>query len=735
MNHFKSLLLTFCISFTVSFLFADSQTVVDSLEVKLQSSAGEEKVDLLNELLVEYRNIDIEESCEYGNEALLLADQIDYLSGKAKTLNNMGINDKHLGKFDGAFANHEEALQLFQKSNDKIGVSESYYYIGNMYRRTADYDKALEHLFKSLRIKDEINDKKGKAICLNYIGLVYHKLCKYHLALEHYYKSLNIRYEINDDKGKAVVYNNIGNVYKRLNIIDKATEYYKKSLEIKRKANNNVGISTSLNNLGRIYKKQKRYDKALECYMESLSIKNKIRTKKGLSGLYNNIANVYRKLNDYDIANDYYSMSLKVSKETGNVYSHANTLNSQGLLYLEMKMYDKALNNFNRSLKTAKNIGSDGLTRKCYHSFSKYWSSKGDYEKSLEYYQQYSAYNDTIFKTGLGNKIAELQTKYETSQKENRIKELLNEKGIHELEINYHQKVQYYLIVSIILACLLVAMIFIVFLNKTNTNKKLKKEITLRKKAQHELLNKNRKLSESEKELKKAINTKDKFFSIIAHDLLSPFNSILGFSKMLHDEYESLSNKDGKRFSKIVYDSSKNLFDLLNNLLQWSRIHIGTKSYTYEEFVLNEVIEKIIDVQKLQADKKGIQITLEMPGGFNVYTNKNIVSLLLRNLISNAIKFTRTGGAISVLAERKNGSYVISVIDTGIGIGEKNIKNLFNVSSNQSTDGTAGEKGTGLGLILCKEFVEIIGGTIWAKSKLEKGSTFAFELPNIDKPE
>ncbi|MCD4773481.1 MAG: tetratricopeptide repeat-containing sensor histidine kinase [Bacteroidales bacterium] len=733
MKYFKSIILIFLLSFTISFVFADSQTAIDSLKVKLQTSSGKEKVDILNELIVEYRKCDIEKCEEYGNEALLLADQIKYLKGKANTLKNIGSYYKHLGKYKEALNNYQKALQLFQKLNDKKGISKSYYCVGNMYRYIADYDKALEYLFKSLSIIEEINDKKGKAICLNYIGLVYNKLCKYHMALEYYYKSLNIRDEINDNKGKAVMYNNIGNIYKRLNNIDKSMEYYLKSLEIKRNVNDNIGISISLNNLGRIYNNQKKYDKALDCFMESILIKNKIGTKKGVASVYNNIAIVYKNLNNFIKADKYYRISLNISEKTGNKYSVSNTLNNIGLLYLKIKIYDKAFDYFNRSLKIAEDINAVGLIRNCYKNFSKYYSVKGNYEKSLEYYQQYSAYNDTIFKTELGKKIAELQTKYEVSKKENQIKNLLKEKEIKELEINYHKKVQLYLIISVILAFLLVAMIFIVHLFKINVNKKLQKEIILRKKAQHELLNKNRKLAESEKELTKSINTKDKFFSIIAHDILNPFNSILGFSEILYNDFDSLSSKEVKIYSETIYNSSKNLFDLLNNLLQWSRIQVGSKSYTFEDINLKEVIEEIIIVQKLQSSEKNIQIESEISSELNVFTNKNIISLLLRNLISNAIKFTDKEGRISIVAERNNGFYEVSVNDTGIGISEENIKNLFNINTNQSTEGTDGEKGTGLGLVLCKEFVEIIGGEIWVNSELGKGSTFTFRLPDIKK--
>lgn len=237
------------------------------------------------------------------------------------------------------------------------------------------------------------------------------------------------------------------------------------------------------------------------------------------------------------------------------------------------------------------------------------------------------------------------------------------------------------------------------------------------------------KLKENETHLLELNATKDKFFSIIAHDLTGPFHSIIGFSDLLADQISNQDYEGLERYVSIIQNSAQMALDLLRNLLEWSRAQTGKVEFNPEYF---ELVKLIYDVKKLisgSAEQKSISILLELPHNQPVYADKAMISTVLRNLISNGIKFTHPGGIIVVTSEQENDQLIISVADNGVGIKQEVIDKLFKMEEIYSTAGTRNEKGTGLGLLLCKEFIEKHDGEIKVESVEGKGSIFRFSIP------
>ena len=235
-------------------------------------------------------------------------------------------------------------------------------------------------------------------------------------------------------------------------------------------------------------------------------------------------------------------------------------------------------------------------------------------------------------------------------------------------------------------------------------------------------------LKESNNELKVLNATKDKFFSIIAHDLRSPFQSLLGFSELLATEIETLSHEDIVLFSRGLNADLRNIYGLLVNLLNWSLLQRNMLEYNPVNINLYDVVNKIMGISKQSAKEKNIDLSNNINNGTLVFADIDMLRLVIQNLIINAIKFTQTNGQIIVSSIEKGGNVEVSVQDTGIGIEAKKSSELFDFNSIFSTKGTSGEQGTGLGLPLCKEFVERNSGKIWVESKLGKGSKFIFTL-------
>ena len=228
----------------------------------------------------------------------------------------------------------------------------------------------------------------------------------------------------------------------------------------------------------------------------------------------------------------------------------------------------------------------------------------------------------------------------------------------------------------------------------------------------------------------RALNaTKDKLFSIISHDLRSPFNTILGFQELLLSDYDDLSDYDRLEMIRQVNTTTNHVYDLVENLLNWSRVQTDNIHPQPVKLNLKEVILQKLDLHRLIAESKGISIDYELPDSLIAFADINLLETSIRNLINNAIKFTPGGGTILIKTSQHNGVITVSVVDSGTGMTQVQQDDLFNLENTQTKSGTNGEKGSGLGLLLCKEFVEKNKGTLTVESQLGKGSTFSFTLP------
>lgn len=238
------------------------------------------------------------------------------------------------------------------------------------------------------------------------------------------------------------------------------------------------------------------------------------------------------------------------------------------------------------------------------------------------------------------------------------------------------------------------------------------------------------KVRENEQALHMANATKDKFFSILAHDLRNPLTIVIGFLDLLLTNDTKLDDEKKTHYIQKSYEASKRLHQLLEDLLDWSRIQLGKIQYEPAHIDVALIAEEIIDLLRNQAEKKGITLQARIPDQTIIYADERMITLVIRNLVTNAIKFTKSGGKIELTSKAIGKDEAITVEDTGIGITQENIAKLFRVDIVYSTLGTAKEQGTGLGLILCKEFVEQHGGKIWVESEVGKGSRFTFTIPH-----
>lgn len=235
---------------------------------------------------------------------------------------------------------------------------------------------------------------------------------------------------------------------------------------------------------------------------------------------------------------------------------------------------------------------------------------------------------------------------------------------------------------------------------------------------------------EKEMQVKKLLDDKDKFFSIIAHDLRGPFNGIIGLSELLLENDNQLKPKETNEFIQLIHQSSKNVYSLLENLLTWAQSQTGSLEFSPKKIEISPIINKTISLLDNIAKSKNIRIESKIKNEEYAFADKDMLETIFRNLISNAIKFTENNGEVQLSITRENNQIVFSVQDNGIGIPPEKITNLFAINHRNTTSGTNDETGTGLGLMLCKDFVKKHGGKIWVESEMGKGSNFKFSIPD-----
>jgi signal transduction histidine kinase len=237
-------------------------------------------------------------------------------------------------------------------------------------------------------------------------------------------------------------------------------------------------------------------------------------------------------------------------------------------------------------------------------------------------------------------------------------------------------------------------------------------------------------LKENESRLKDLNAAKDKFFSIISHDLRSPFNCIIGYCDLLIERVDKQDYRKVEKYSRVIHEASWRAMNLLTDLTDWSRSQTGKLEFHPESININSLVNETLECVLDSAEQKEIQLEKTLPLNISVYADKSMLKTILRNLVNNAIKFTHPGGKVIIAARNRPGEVRFSVIDNGIGISAEVIRNLFRIDKSTSTPGTNFETGSGLGLLICKEFVEFHKGQIWVVSQPGEGSKFNFTIPN-----
>lgn len=712
-----------CIIVIISLLASAMPKEVDSLLQIANKTTGEAKVEALIYLSQHYRNTNADSSLHFANLALIEAKK----DGGSICLQNAYYN---IGNCYSEMDSHAIAIQYFLKSYEYAvqtnRQTNAIYCLMNTAYSCMVIRKegnAIGYLNKGIEISRKINNYELESQLLYRLSNVFFSIRDFNKSLEYAIKTINILKEHNIKAKYIEVHMHIGMIHYSLKNFLLAKDYLEIAHEMCVKEKNTNLILEVNNSLGMTYDELGEYKKAIQYYQDNIDICRTLGDTATLAVAYNNMGYAFNNLKEYDKAIEAYNKSLKINRLTTSDEEYLNIYNNIASTYIEM---GDLTNAEKYAIVVANNISAiHDITylEETFKILGTIATMKGDYRNAYLYTKKELRYHDSIYSLEKNRSAIEMQIRFDTEDKEREIELLKREQEINLLHIQRQNIAATILTGSLILMSLLTLITIWIY-------RIIKKKNKLYAIKNQEFEKANEQLEKSRNNLKELNATKDKLFSIIAHDLRNPFSALLGFSGLLDSSYDTFTENEKKEYIGAINESAQNLYRLLDNLLQWSRAQIGTISYTPEDFKLVELISQEVITQQNIADRKKIKILVEISDNLYVSANKNTIASVVRNLLSNAIKFTSKNGNIRVVAYYLQYSNMIDVaiIDSGIGISNNEIDKLFEYGSKPSTKGTENEQGSGLGLMLCREFVENNGGRIWATSQKGKGSEFHFTI-------
>lgn len=614
-----------------------------------------------------------------------------------------------------------ETDQLSSSLNYPKGVAEANYYKALIYAGRNDYYNAMDHFDKSKKLYVELKDAVGIANVSNQIGMIEINRGNYVAGLTNSLAAIKIFEDKNLYEDLSVAYNNLAEAYSKTHQIDKALEFNIKALTIRERFQDSSGIKISTKNIAKLYSERKEHRKAIEYYEAVLGMIDP-KTDQALRGeVLPRIGEEYLKFKDYDKAAEYLLQGLKYNRRTNDEEGLLRALNSISHLNLDKNNLKLAENQIYEAHDLAKKIGNSEELLKNYKLLMVLDSTKGKFQNAYKWQREYFTLKQQLER--------ENQPKLPTntnSIEESIVIDLPVENQIlpaEEPATNTNQVKNLKLLsYGLIVAFLIVLTFLLLIYQKRKSTIKYTEELK-NKNIQIQL--QNDAILEQKLNLEEINSVKDRLFSIVSHDLKDSISSIKGFLDLLKEG--SISNQEFDELIPELSENANNASLLLFNLLNWSKSQMQNLESNPETFNIQEVFHDKINLVEQKIDQKRIVIIDESQREF-VYADKSMVEIIIQNLITNAIKFSRVGDIITISNKTHNGKSLICVEDTGVGISKENLGKLFK-NNNFTTIGTKNEKGTGLGLTICKELVELNHGRIWVESTENVGSKFYVELP------
>lgn len=699
---------------------------IDSIKILLnaspqkQNAADTTNINRLNKLAEEYFQFNPDSTYYYAQKGIELSKKINYSTGLADGLLQLGRANTLRGKSADATENFTTAIQIYEKLGNVQGLGRTYIAYGRMYNMLANYKSALSCLNLALGCSKQLKDEKGTTDAYKNIGIVYYSEGQLSSALDYYYKALYLALKNNYKVLSGEIYNDIGVTLQTMEVYPNALTYFYKALDIVQSENDIIGVSTMHENIGEILLAQDKYHEALTHLFKALTIAKKQNDIDGLTSTYTDVGLCYAHLGQLPKAVKYLDTSARIAGNYKVVYNQAYAYIGLSTAYNMQKDYASAYKLALQGQTLAKELGNITVKAAAALQLSKTLTGLGRYQEANEQLMQYLQLKNEIKNNESIQKLTSYNYDLNFREKQHQL-----EAQQHERDLLYQQRIQRQRLMNTIFMVAFGAMIVIAFVYYRQKRKQQRINAQLEEK-NHEVLLQKANIDEQAHKLNDLNTLKDRLISILAHDLRAPLSTLRGLFSLLQDA--SISHQEMVEMIPTVLKKLEYTSDFLDTLLFWINSQMENFENSVKIFSIKEIVEHEIESHNEQAIRKGISLIDNVPDGTIASADPNSIRIVIRNLITNAIKFSRDGDVVGVTAHLEGDDVVISVKDTGMGIPEPQLKKLFRNKVDSRT-GTGNESGTGMGLLFCKDLVEKCSGHIWVTSKLGEGSEFTFTVP------
>lgn len=612
---------------------------------------------------------------------------------------------------DSLYTLSQKNLALSKKAEYTNGEISSYHSMGGYYSDKGKIDQAILYFNKAYKLAEKYENNFLKVRTLNDLAKEYGYKGDYSKSLKWYLEAMEIAEKYNYKNSISIINDNIAHLYLEQKDFQQAMVFLQKSKAVHEEVGNPVFLAETLSNIASTYADINELDYAMYNINISIATFEKEKILEWLAYCYEIKGKIYLKKNKNTWALYWYKQSELLHQEIEDDRGKIDLLNGMTEAYLNLKKDSiaevYALNAFNLSKKIGLRSGIKNSTQ----NLSKIFKIKKDFEKSLWYHELYQTTYESLSAISNEKALNMLKTRVEYDQQKQQLIDE-NEKALAKQKI--------YIYIFIIILFIFAIITFIVHRNQQE-----------QKKLNQELRNKKADLEQKQAYLNELNQTKNKLFSIIGHDLRGPIGAFQGLLK-LFKEGEMTKDEFLNFVPKLKVDIDTISFTL-NNLLSWGQTQMNGSITRHSITNLDSIVEENIALLSEIAEAKSITLVNRIEPNCQVWSDPNQIDIIIRNLLSNALKFTPNNGKIIIGAIQKIKTCEIYVKDNGLGMSEEIIGKLFEKDSNHTTYGTNDEKGTGLGLSLCKEMVEKNNGKIWVHSALGRGSSFYFTIPRIQK--
>jgi signal transduction histidine kinase len=578
---------------------------------------------------------------------------------------------------------------------------DSLFTVASQYRTNGDFNRSIAVYRQGLSLAQKNNDSLNIGNALIGIGIANDKTGKYAEALEYYFQALKVYGNIGNQVKVGGTLKNIGNTYRILQRYNSASSFLQQALAVQQKEKDSTRIANILNDIGNVYYDQDSCAKALSYFKKIITGFSRHITDEIKANVLNNIGSTYVKMRSYAEVLSYYQPALALMQKRNDQYGIALVLGNTGDLYYNMNNFSKALEYHLQNLAIVQQINSKELLQQSYNNLKRTYVALGNYKKAYECQQGEMAIKDTIYKKQSILNYEEMQAKYQAEKSQQEILLLQRDNQIATIELTNQRRTKYFLLTGIALALILAFSLYRSYINKIRSNREL-----------NQLNNK----------LAEANNSKVKLLGIITHDLRSPVSSLFNFLQLQKINSGKLTKESREEVDRKISQSAENLLEAMEDILIWTKSQMEHFTPVQELCDVDELLEEIIHLNAPFAASKNIVLKKDVSSSFSFYTDPNFIKIILRNLVSNAIKFTPPEGMVILRSIQHNEVIDLRVKDTGQGFEPADLQHIFEWNSIRSDS-------SGLGLKLAREFTEKLGGTISVTSKKEQGTEFVVSIP------